>query len=149
MEQSAYEALMIGVYVFVFIVALTAGILLMSNIIDMVNYANEQAIVGMNGTLAETVGVVNERLYTGAQLVTYYRQELEIESRYTEEIESLEKKELDYTFTVKLSERGEEKSLKSFITSTNVKNYLNEKFVLRYKGENDGKHEYVFVKYEE
>ena len=77
MEQSAFEALMIGVYVFIFIAALTAGVLLMSNIIDMVNFANQQAIVGMNGTLAETVGVVDERLYTGAQLVTYYRKQIE------------------------------------------------------------------------
>ena len=38
MEQNAYEALFIGVNVFVFIIALTAAILLMTNLINMVNY---------------------------------------------------------------------------------------------------------------
>ena len=77
MEHSAYEAIMIGVNVFVFIAALSAGILLMSSIIDMVNFANEQAVVGMNGSLAESVGVVTERVYTGAQMLSYYRREIE------------------------------------------------------------------------
>ena len=139
MEQSAFEALMIGVYVFIFIAALTAGVLLMSNIIDMVNFANQQAIVGMNGTLAETVGVVDERLYTGAQLVTYYRKQIE---------RTAQEKELQYNFKVKLSENGQENSLQDFIQSGSVSSYLNEKFVLRYKGKQAGKDLYVFVKYQ-
>ena len=141
MEQSAFEALMIGVYVFVFITALTAGVLLMSNVIDMVNYANDQAIVGMNGTLAETVGVVNERVYTGAQLVTYYREQ--------EERETLEKEESKYTFNVTLGQGQAERSLKNFIEQNSALEFLNEKFVLTYEGEKDGKELYIFVRYQE
>lgn len=141
MEQSAFEALMIGVYVFVFIIALTAGILLMSNVIDMVNYANDQAVVGMNGTLAETVGVVSERVYTGAQLVTYYREQ--------EEKIALEKEESKYSFYVTLGDVQGEKSLKNFIEQNSVLGFLNEKFVLTYKGESGGKEIYLFVRYQE
>lgn len=141
MEQSAFEALMIGVYVFIFIAALTAGVLLMSNVIDMVNYANKQAVVGMNGTLAETVGVVEERLYTGTQLLTYYKEEIEDEA--------LEKTPKNYSFTVKLSEGDSPKTLNRFIAETYVTNYLNEKFVLKYKGQEEGIYNYEFVKYVE
>jgi len=140
MEQSAFEALMIGVYLFIFIAALTAGVLLMSNVLDMVNFANEQAIVGMNGTLAETVGVVNERIYTGAQLLTYYREQ--------KERQTLEKAELGYRFNVKSSENGEESSLNSFIENISSLNKLNKKFILKYKGQDDGKDIYVFVEYQ-
>ncbi|MBQ8044292.1 MAG: hypothetical protein IJ272_09160 [Clostridia bacterium] len=87
MEQSAFEAVMTGVNVFVFIIALSAGILLMSNVIDMVNFANERAIVGMNGTLAENVGIVDERIYTGAQMLTYYRKQLEREEAEKQELD--------------------------------------------------------------
>ena len=134
MEQSAYEAIMIGVNVFVFIIALTAAILLMSNVIDMVNYANEQAIVGMNGTLAESVGVVTERTYTGAQMLNYYGK-------------IKEDANIGYAFNVKLSELGEEKDIVTFVESQSIKNYLNEQFILQYKGldASSNKDVYVFM----
>lgn len=137
MEQSAYEALMIGVYVFVFIIALTASILLMSNVMDMVNYANNRASVGMNGTLAETVGIVDERIYTGAQLLTYYREE--------KERQELEKQELKYKFNV--SDGNGETSLANYVETTSINNYLNEKFILKYKEKQSEKDVYVFVKH--
>lgn len=136
MEHSAYDAIMIGVNTFVFILALSAGVLLMSSIIDMVNFANEQAIVGMNGTLAETVGEVQERVYTGAQLLNYYRDVIKIETSAF--------KDSGNDFKVKLSELGQERSLKSFIQSESVSEYLSEKFVLEYKGIINDKYTYVF-----
>lgn len=136
MEQSAFEALMIGVNVFVFIVALSAAIMLMSSVIDMVNFANERAIVGMNGTLAQSVGVVNERIYTGAQMLTYYRKQLEIQDTG--------KQESDYVFNVKLSELGQEKTLERYMQTSNMKDYLNKEFTLQYKGKMNGKYTYVF-----
>jgi len=138
MEQSAFEALTIGVSVFVFIVALTAGVLLMSNVIDMVNYANEQAIVGMNGTLAESVGVVTERIYTGSQMLTYYRQQVQASEQ--------EKNPSEYVFYVKLSETGEEQLLDKFISEKSLSNYINKEFLLKYKETNGNKHVYVFVR---
>lgn len=131
MEQSAFEALMIGVNVFVFIIALTAAVLLMSNVIDMVNFANEQAIVGMNGTLAETVGVVTERTYTGVQMLSYYN-------------ETIKDEEFKYNFKVKLSKNGQEKSIKDFIKTEVITNYLNKEFTLEYKGVKNKKDTYVF-----
>lgn len=141
MEQSMFEALMVGVYVFIFITALTAGVLLMSNIIDMVNYANDQASVGMNGSLAETVGIVEERLYTGAQLLTYYKEQAKREE--------LSQEKLPYDFYVKESESGHESSLQNFIERTSVSGYINSKFILIYKGEQEGRDIYLFVKQDE
>ena len=127
MEQSAFEAIMIGVNVFVFIAALTAGVLLMTNIIDMVNFANDNAVVGMNGTLAESVGNVNERIYTGAELLSYYRKE-----------------QTGLNFLVS-SELSKEIPLTTFIKEVSVSNYLNKRFMLQYKGDIEGKETYVFV----
>lgn len=137
MENSAFEALMIGVNVFVFIIALSAAILLMSNVIDMVNFANAQAVVGMNGTIAEEIGIVNERIYKGSKMLTYYREQIE-------RIE-LEKSESQYDFKVKLDKLGQEKDLKAYIETESIKNYLNKDFLLQYKGKIGDKYTYVFT----
>ena len=141
MEQSAFEMLIIGVNIFIFIAALSAGILLMSSITDMVNFANEQAIVGMNGTLAESVGVITERLYTGSQMINYYESSLETEN--------VANGTSDYTFKVKLSKLGQEKALKNFVENENIKNYLTKEFTLKYKGMEQNKYVYVFSLKEE
>ena len=132
MEQSAFEAVMLGVNVFIFIIALTAAILLLTTVLDMVNFANNKAIIGMNGTLAEQVGVVHERTYTGAQVLTYYRKEKE-------------NKATEYSFRIKLSETSNEESLAHYIENKTINNYLNETFVLNYKEKANGKHIYVFT----
>lgn len=131
MEQSAFEAVMIGVSVFIFIIALTAGVLLMSNVIDMVNFANDQAIVGMNGTLAESVGVVTERTYTGTQMLRYYK-------------EVMQQDNSPYILKVKLSEYGQEKAIDKYIQNEQDLSYLKNKFTLEYKGMENEKHIYVF-----
>ena len=141
MEQSAFEAVMIGVNVFVFIIALTAGILLMGNIINMVNYANENAVIGMNGTLAETVGVVDERVYNGEDLLTYYRRY--VDQNYTDEEDNVKNKS-NYEYLVKLSKLGIEETLQEFIEKESYFNYINSKFELSYKGKIDSKEVYVF-----
>ena len=142
MEQSTFEAVIIGVNAFVFIIALTAGILLMSSVVDMVNFANERAIVGMNGTVAESVGVVEDRIYTGAQMLTYYREQLEQQ-------EKIEGQELNYEFKVKLSELGSEIKLADFIQTERLNNYYNKQFILQYKGKESGKDTYVFFEQSE
>lgn len=141
MEQSAFEAIMIGVNVFVFIIALTAGILLMGSVIDMVNYANENAIVGMNGSLAEEVGVVNERIYSGKDLLTYYRKY--VAEDYETEEGNVENKS-NYEYLVKLSDKSSEITLREYIEKENYSNYINEEFTLRYKGYIENKEVYVF-----
>lgn len=167
MEQSAYEAVIIGVNAFVFIVALSAGILLMTSVLDMVNFANERAIVGMNGTLAESVGIVNERIYTGSQMLTYNRKQQEALARCPHchgeitkdttkcpHCEKTVKKqdiiiEYDYEYKVKLDELETETTLASFVKNNKIDKYLNSNFKLKYKGESKGKHIYVFVLYNE
>lgn len=137
MEQSAFEAVMIGVSVFIFIIALTAGVLLMTNVIDMVNFANDQAIVGMNGTLAESVGVVTERTYTGAQMLKYCEEKLQYD-------ETLQQDKSPYKFKVKLTELGQEYDIETYIKNTIVSEYLNKSFKLEYKGLESEKYIYVF-----
>lgn len=141
MEQSAFEAFMIGVNVFVFVAALSAGILLMSNIIDMVNFANNQAIVGMNGTLAESVGEVTERVYTGAQMLNYYKKTLDTENSAITPLE--------YVFKVRLDKLGQEDSLENYIQDETINNYINKEFMLEYKGREQDKYVYVFTLNEE
>lgn len=137
MEQSAFEAIMIGVSVFVFIIALTAGILLMGSVINMVNYANENAIIGMNGSLAETVGVVSERIYSGRDILTYYRKYV------VEDYENIKSKS-NYKYYVKLLDKTKEIALREYIEKESYSKYLNKEFILSYKGNIEGKEVYVF-----
>lgn len=136
MEHSAFEALMTGVNVFVFVIALSAGILLMSNIIDMVNFANEQAIVGMNGTIAESVATITDRIYTGAQILNYYSTEIEPKETLGEVTENI--------FYVKMSESGQLRTLESFVEDQPIWQYIDKNFILRYKETRGDKHVYVF-----
>lgn len=130
MENSAFEALMIGVNVFVFIIALSAAVILMSNVINMVNYANENAIRGMNGSLAESVGIVHNRIYSGEQVLACYGK--------------LEKYN-NYNFSIKLSELGTAIPLKSYIESESIYNYMDKQFELQYEGVIAGKESYIFM----
>ena len=138
MEQSAWEALMLGVSIFVFVIALSAAVLLMTNILDMVNIANERAMTGMNGSLAESIGVIEERTYTGAQLLTYYREQ-------QEELEELQGqgKELKLKYEFQVVD-GLTKTLEEYIKSKDISSYFNKEFLLTYKGETEGKYKYVF-----
>lgn len=136
MEQSAFEAVMIGVNVFVFIIALTAAIMLMSSVIDMVNFANELTIVGMNGTIAQNVGDVHERIYTGSQMLTYYREQIESQEQ--------DKSEGKYLFSVRRHENGQETPLDEYIQQNVNSGYLKEEYILQYKGIIQGKYAYVF-----
>ena len=131
MEESAFEAVMTGVNVFVFIVALTAGITLMSTVIDMVNYANYNASVGMNGSLAENVGYIEDRTYTAAEVLTYYRKQ-DDKVKYFVSIDD-ETSEVTHTVT-----------LTSFITSNVYSTYAQNKFRLIYNGIVEDKDSYTF-----
>ena len=132
MEQSAFEAIMLGVNVFIFIIALTAAILLLTTVLDMVNFANNNAIIGMNGSLAEQVGVVHDRTYSGAQVLTFYRKEKQNKSN-------------EYSFRIKLSETSNEQPIAHYIENNTINNYLHETFILNYKEKFNGKHIYVFT----
>lgn len=134
MEHSAFQALTIGVNVTIFIIALSASVLLMSNTLDMVDYANESAIQGMNGTIAENVGEVKEQTYTGSQLLTYYGK-----------IENGEPDNLNYEIKIITSEYVTPQPLSSFIKNNNISVYIDKEFVLEYRGKTNDKHTYVLV----
>ena len=74
MDNSAYEALMIGVNTFIFIVALTAGIMLMDKINDLVEFTKQETSVASAGSLIETYGETAERTFTGAEVYALYGQ---------------------------------------------------------------------------
>lgn len=131
MERSAFEALMLGVNLFVFIIALTAGILLMSNIIQMVDYANQNVIVGMEGSLAESVGIVHERTYTGYQILNYYKK--------------IEDEKTNSNFYIQIDETGNRQSVKNYILNNSISNYMYEIFELNYIGKEGTKDAYVFL----
>lgn len=133
MEQSAFEAVMIGVNVFVFIIALTAGVLLMTNILDMVEYANQNAITGMNGSLAENVGIVSQRTYSGEQMLSYYGRMVAANGKS------------NYDFKIRLSDLGVERTLESYVKTESIYNYMDNEFELQYKGIINDKETYVFV----
>lgn len=134
MEHSAFEALIIGVNVTIFIIALSAAILLMSNTLDMVDFANESAIQGMNGTIAESVGETKEQIYTGSQLLTYYRK-----------IKNEEIEELNYDIKIITSEYLTPENLSTFIENNNLSVYINKEFILEYREKTNGKHTYVLT----
>ena len=160
MEQNAYEALFLGVNVFVFIIALTAGILLMTNLMNMVNYANENSVVGMNGSLAESVGNVQKRIYTGAQIMTYYNKLVENFCK-----SGGKEQDLSVVYYVKTNKNGHEYRIDKYITGKNINckdleqdenlipnnvkgenisNYYNNKFEMVYKGKDNNTEKYVF-----
>lgn len=133
MEESASEALVIGVNVFVFIIALTASILLMTNVLNMVNFANESAVKGMSGTLADSVGVVEDRLVSGSDLITYYRR-YKLTTNTDIESENYGKTNSDTEYLVKGSDIGDEVSLIRYIEKEPFANYYARNFELIYKG---------------
>ena len=74
MDNSAHEALMIGVNTFIFIVALTAGIMLMGKINDLVEFTKQETSAPSAGSLIETYGETVERTFTGAEVYALYGQ---------------------------------------------------------------------------
>lgn len=85
MENSAYEALIIGTNVLLFVLALTISINLMMNVREMSENANE-VISSENGSLVEIEGdgtpeagipgisdeLNTERIYSGREVLSYY-----------------------------------------------------------------------------
>lgn len=72
MEESAYEALFTGTYIFVFIIALTVTLYLFNSIMDFSDLAYE-----FNTTVEDKSTIINapveaNRLLTGAEVLSYY-----------------------------------------------------------------------------
>ena len=126
MENSAYEALMIGLNITVFIVALTISINLMMNVREMSEKANE-VITKENGSLVEIQGngtpdagipgISDElntyRIYSGADLLSYYK---------------------DDKYRIRVELHSGEYSLDYTIESFDRRSIIRKNFILEYIG---------------
>lgn len=72
MEDSAYNSLMIGVYVLVFIAASTITIFLFTSTVKFADNAYEYGRKTTGDSIVETSGAPKYRTVTGAELLTYY-----------------------------------------------------------------------------
>ena len=69
MESSGEQALIIGVNVFILVIALTCAIMLMTTVLSMSTAANTTIKTTMNSSLMTLYGGTNERVYTGEQVL--------------------------------------------------------------------------------
>lgn len=69
MESSAERALEIGVNLFVFIIALSSALILMTNVLNMSELANSIIKDTSGSTLMELYGETTERVYSGDEML--------------------------------------------------------------------------------
>ena len=121
MENSAYEALIIGLNVFVFAVALTAGMALMTRINEMVEYTKINIESHVGGNLVKEYGNEQERTFTGAEVLSYYGQKV------NGKLEGV---------TIKVRAGGAESDILTYGKNSGM-GYLNKIFILECRGENN------------
>ena len=122
MSSSLQEALMLGIYTLIFITALTAGIMLMANINDMVDYVKQLTFSTSSGNLMEEYGDTQERTFKGTEIYSFYGQ-------YKEG-------NLKEDLVINVVLEGEEKCNLEEFSELGI-SYLDEIFTLRYIGENN------------
>lgn len=115
MNDSLFEALMVGVNTFIFIIALTAGITLMGQINEMVEYTQLETSSASTGSLIESYGDTAERTYTGAEIYALYGQ-------YKQD-------DLPEDITIKVKTNGAAYNISEHIKKDGLK-YLSKTFVL-------------------
>lgn len=69
MESSGEQALLIGVNLFILIIALTCAIMLMTTVLNMSTVANTSIKTTVDSSLMTLYGGTNERVYTGEQVL--------------------------------------------------------------------------------
>lgn len=69
MESAGEQALLIGVNVFILVMALTSAILLMTTVLNMSDVANTKIKTNSDSSLMALYGETNERIYTGEQVL--------------------------------------------------------------------------------
>lgn len=72
MEDSAYQALYTGVYVFIFIIAISATIYLFVNMLDYSELAYEYGNKVTEGNIIENISDLRYRLLKGSDVIAYY-----------------------------------------------------------------------------
>ncbi len=120
MENSAYEALILGLNVFIFMLAISVGMLLMTTINQMIDYTRELGEAEIGGNLMKEYGDQQEREFTGAEVYALYGQEL--------------KGELD-GYTIRVNAGGATSSLRDYGSTIGLSN-LNQIFIMTSNGAN-------------
>lgn len=120
MENSAYEALILGLNVAIFMVAVSVGMLLMTTINEMIDYTREIGEAEIGGNLMKEYGEQQEREFTGAEVYALYGQAL--------------KGELE-GYTIRVNAGGTTVSLRDYGTTIGLSN-LNQTFIMISNGLN-------------
>lgn len=107
MENAGIEALIIGVNVLIFVAALSVAIMLMVNVLDMSNTANDIIKSNNKGSLVETKDVDYTKVISGQELLKYYT------------------KNIDNIFVTDTST-----SLSDYIVSKNLNDILEKKYLI-------------------
>lgn len=128
MESSGEQALIIGVNVFILVIALTCAIMLMTTVLNMSNAANTVIKTTTDSSLMTLYGGTNERVYTGSQV-------LAIIEGYRASNSNMQDK---YYITINGAE-----------TTISNEDMLKAKYSLEYGRTSDGKVIYNFEKIEE
>lgn len=127
MEESAYQALFTGTYIFVFIISLTVTLYLFNSITDFADLAYEfNTAVSDNSTIINAPVEAN-RLLSGEEVISYYYNYIK-HDLYTE-------KESPVNYNVTISGIGNinelsNKSLSYVASKIGIEN----KYILHYKG---------------
>ena len=132
MESSGEQALLIGVNVFILIIALTCAIMLMSTVLNISNAANTVIKTNTTSSLMPLYGETNERIYTGEQVLA------EIAEYNSPTANSRNKMILKLKIGDKYEEVG---NVVAF-----TKDRLDSDYHLRYDGKSGEKYVYIFEK---
>jgi hypothetical protein len=72
MEDSSYEALYMGAYIFVFVIAITITIYLFSSISELSEKAYEYGRAKVDLAVSENVPIENAVILSGSEVISYY-----------------------------------------------------------------------------
>lgn len=139
MEESAFDAIYIGIYVFIFVIAVTATIFLYKSISDYSDMAYEFSHKSDNGALIVGSEVQRNNIINGEEVINYYYNYIK-----KDKYDGSNAQNSNYIVSINLNGKGQSPNL---LTDTNLtykeliqKIGFNNKYVIEYtKQTNDGK----------
>lgn len=106
MESAGEQALLIGVNVFILVMALTSAVLLMTTVLNMSDVANTKIKTNSDSSLMALYGETNERIYTGEQVLAiingYFSETSNMSERFVLKINGNKVQKDDVSFTVEM-----------------------------------------------
>lgn len=132
MESSGEQALLIGVNLFILIIALTCAIMLMTTVLNMSTAANTNIKTTVDSSLMTLYGGTNERIYTGEQVLAVIEEYLSPTSN------------MQAKFVLKV---GETEITDNYMKNKRfTKSMLDSTYHLKYVGKETNKYIYSFEK---